>query len=99
MNRRLVRRAASSVNAGRHESASVADVSSSGSVTTGPSATTTAAGFASMSGAVGRAPTPSEILQWLDYPQVRQAIFALVAEEALRSQSPLGRAIGLPRGD
>ena len=50
---------------------------------------------ASVSHAPPVQPTPADILQWLEYPHLRQAIFALVAEEAMRSGSPLGRAVGI----
>ena len=59
------------------------------------SATSRPAQPASVSHSPPVQPTPADILQWLEYPQVRQAIFALVAEEAMRSGSPLGRAVGI----
>jgi hypothetical protein len=40
-------------------------------------------------------PTPEQIIGWLEHPEVRQAIFAMIAQEALASRSPLGRATGL----
>ena len=36
-----------------------------------------------------------QVLEWLQHPQIRQEIFAIVAQEAMRGQSPLGRALGL----
>ena len=46
----------------------------------------------------GFSPSPEQIIRWLDYPEVRQAIFAIIAQEALANRSPLGRAIGLRSG-